>query len=82
MYIHISLPAKPVHSLNNLNFEDFVWCLVTLNADKILIGVVYRASGFTMDNDSRILTALNDLQHFQPHSYLLLMGDFNLPNID
>lgn len=48
LYIHVSLPAKPVHSLNNLNFEDFVWCLVTLNADKIRIGVVYRAPGSTI----------------------------------
>ena len=80
MYVHVSLPAKPVHSLINLNFEDFVWCLVTLNADKILIGVVYRAPGSTMDNDSGLLTALNDLQNFQPHSHL--MGDFKLPNID
>ena len=35
-----------------------------------------------MDNDSGLLTALNDLQNFQPHSHLLLMGDFNSPNID
>ena len=82
MYIHVSLPAKPVHSLNNLNFEDYVWCLVTLNTDKILVCVVYRAPSSTMDNESRIFTPLNDLQRFQHHSLLLLMGNFNLPNID
>ena len=40
-----------------------------------------RAPNSTMDNDSRILTALNNLQHFQPHSQLLLMGDFNSKNV-
>ena len=33
-------------------------------------------------NNSKVLTALTDLQHYQPHSHLLLMGDVNLPNID
>ena len=83
LYIHIRLPAKPVHSLNNLNIEDSVWCLVTMNnTDKVLVGVVYRTPSSSPDNDCRMLTALNDLQHYQPHSHFLLLGDFNLPNID
>ena len=51
------------------------------NTDKVLVGVVFRAPT-SQDNDCRMLTALNDLQHYQPHSHRLLMGDFNLPNID
>ena len=83
LYIHVSLPTnKPMHSLNNLTFEDHVWCLVTLNTDKIIVGIAYGAPSSALDNDNRILTVLNDLQHFQPHSHLLLVGDFNLPNID
>ena len=52
------------------------------NTDKVLVGVVYRAPSSLPDNDCRMLTALNDLQHYQPHPHLLLMGNFNLPNID
>ena len=52
------------------------------NTYKVLVGVVYRSPSSPPDNDCRMLTALNDLQHYQPHSHLLLMGDFNLPNID
>ena len=42
------------------------------NTDKILVGVVYRAPSSPLDNDCRMLTAL---QHYQPQSHLLLMGD-------
>ena len=52
------------------------------NTNKVLVGVVYRASSSPLDNDCRMLTALSDLQYYQPHSHLLLMGDFDLPNID
>ena len=90
MYIHVRLPAKPVHSLNNLNIEDSVWCLVTMNnTDKVLVGVVYRAPSSPLDNDCRMLTALNDLQCYQPHSHcqisiglttLSLVGTAHLPH--
>ena len=52
------------------------------NTDKILVGVVYRAPSSPSDNDCKMLTTLNDLQHYQPHSHLLLMYDFNLLNVD
>ena len=83
LYIHNSLSSKSVCSLNDLNIEDSVWCLVSPNNfDKILVGVVYRSPISSPDNNSKIITVINNLQHYQPHSHLLLMGDFNLPNID
>ena len=67
-----------MHSLNDLNIEDSVWCLVSPNDSTTLIRFLLVPSS-SLDNNSKILMAL---KHDQCHSHLLLMGDFNLPNID
>ena len=83
LYIHESLSVTPIHCLNNIGVEDSVWCLLSLcDSDSMLIGLVYRSPNSPNINNDKLLHLLQDLPNIQPHTHLLLMGDFNFPNID
>ena len=71
------------HSLNNIGVEDSIWCALSLhNCDRILIGLVYRSPNSSDVNNDKLLHLLQDLPALYPHTHLLLMGDFNFPDID
>ena len=83
MYIHESLSVTPIHCLNNIGVEDSVWCALSLrDSDRMLIGLVYRSPNSSDANNDKLLHLLQDLPRIYPHTHLLLMGDFNFPNID
>ena len=67
-----------------MEIEESLWCLVvTLNrADVLLVGLIYRSPNSTVENNGKILQAICNLYSLQKFSYLLLLGDFNLPNIN
>jgi len=48
----------------------------------MLIGLVYRSPNSPDINNDKLLYLLQDLSYTQPHINLLLMRDFNFPNID
>ena len=81
--MHVSLFAVTCESLTRLNIEDSVWCTVTLGGNKkMLIGMVYRSPSSNCENDSKLNTAINNIDDHHDCSDLLIMGDFNTPNID
>jgi len=78
--VHESLPTE---SLMNCQIDDSLWCVTTLpNNSKLLIGVVYRSPSSIEANDSKLFNIFSNLCNFQNSSYLLIMGDFNVLNID
>jgi len=82
LYMHASLSAVTCESLTALNI-DSVWCTVTLRgSEKMLIGVVYRSPSSNSENDSKLNIAISNIDDFQECSDLLIMGDFNTPNVD
>ena len=48
----------------------------------MLIGVVYRSPSSNSENDNKLNTAISNIDDFQECSDLLIMGDFNTPNVD
>ena len=44
LYIHQSLSSVPCISLNNLDIQEAIWCIISLsNNNKVLVGAVYRS---------------------------------------
>ena len=80
LYVNSNMNAVEV-KLNN-KFSDQIWCSVRIrNGDNLHIGVGYRSPNADMsgkDNDILLCDMLAEL-HGKP---LVLMGDFNFPDID
>ena len=83
LYIHESLSVTPIQSLNYIYVKDSIWCSLSLSdCASMLIGLVYRSPNSSDDNNNKLLRLLQNLPYIHPHTYLLLMGDFNFPYID
>jgi hypothetical protein len=62
---------------------DAAWCEVSLlNNDKLLIGCVYRSPNSTPDDNKKLNTMLEKVLSSAQHSHILLVGDFNFPEIN
>ena len=81
--VHLSLNAVICESLTKLDIKDSVWCIVTLrDKTKMLIGVVYRSPSSNSENDAKLITTISNIEDYHDCADLLLMGDFNTPNVD
>ena len=64
----------------DVGIQDSVWCIAQLNyREKALVGVIYRSPSSSVDNTQKIIHIIKKIQSF---SYILLMGDFNFPEIN
>ena len=83
LYVHSSLHATTSDPLKWLHIEDSVWCIITRSGSaKMLVGVVYRSPQSSDENDKALNTAISNIDNYHDCSELLIMGDFNVPNID
>ena len=81
IYTHKTLNAKPFISLGT-NFQESIWVEIKLNKkDTFLIGCVYKSPGSSGTNNEQLNELISELMRYK-HSHLLLLGDFNYPNID
>ena len=81
IYTHKTLNAKPFVSLGT-NFQESIWVEINLNKkDTFLIGCVYKSPGSSGTNNEQLNELISEVMRYK-HSYLLLLGDFNYPNID
>jgi len=82
-YVHNSLYSLPCSAFNNLEISDSTWCANNLNnSDIFLLGLIYQSPNSSLSNAEKLIQVLPNLQQLQRHTHLLLMGDFNFPNID
>ena len=66
----------------NSSFTEYTWCKIKLRYNAIsLVGVIYRSSTVTEENNLELLKLLNRTKS-QRYTHLLIMGDFNYPNVD
>jgi endonuclease/exonuclease/phosphatase family metal-dependent hydrolase len=67
---------------SNLSQES-AWCTVTLmKQDKLLVGCVYRSPTSASTNDESINDLIKSVTKPSEASHVLIMGDFNYPNIN
>ena len=77
-----SFPVVECVQLNEMKFDDAVWCMVKpTRTVKILVGICYRSPASTAENNERLINIIQHARRTQATS-LLLMGDFNYGQID
>ena len=82
MYIHEDLPAIPCQDMIDLEIEDSMWVSVKLNdKDIMLAGIVYRTQMSSDENNIKIIDAVKHLQEMRGYIHILLIGDYNFPEI-
>jgi len=64
------------------SFDTSCWCSLPLkNKDSLLIGVIYRSPNATRDQTCQMNTLITEMVK-RNHSHLMIMGDFNYPEIN
>jgi len=80
--LYVKTELNAVETKTNSQFTDQVWCKLKIkNGEDLLTGVCYRSPNvvlFGKDNDALLCDLINEIRG-KP---LLLMGDFNFPDID
>ena len=80
LYISQELKAVQIHL--NVEYEEYVCASVKLNnEDKLLIGLVYRSPNSNNDYNNMLQKLLSEACK-RNYSHILIMGDFNMANID
>lgn len=80
LYVSNFFEATPVEFNNK--YSDAVWVSIKLiNNTNMLIGCVYRSPNSTTENNSLLLNLLHEVAASK-YDLILIMGDFNLPDID
>ena len=82
LYVHESLKPVGCEELTSHEFQDSAWCYLNIeNGDRLLVGVCYKSTSSTGENNERLLDLVKKAGE-KDTSHLLLMGDFNFPKID
>ena len=82
LLVSSSLQVLECTYLSEHECEESVWYFIKLTSkDKLLVGVCYRAPNSNEDNNSKLNEMLMQTQQAQV-SNILVMGDFNYPQID
>ncbi len=80
IYVHKSIQAT-TYDLEN-KIEDSLWLEIQMNnADKLIIGCIYRSPSSNKEQDGLFLKMIDSFKNIQS-SHLLILGDFNLPKIE
>ena len=80
LYVKASLQSLQVKMKTDVDAS--VWCSVKLhNNDSLLVGSVYRSPNAPDSDNEKFMLMINEVLQTK-HSHLLIMGDFNFPEID
>ena len=65
----------------NAKFTNSVWIKLThVNGDKVIVGLVYRSPNSSADNNSGLVSTMNEM--CQTNNQVIIVGDFNFPSIN
>ena len=82
-YISQELKSYACKELENVPGDDAVWCWVKPTKDtKILVGCIYRSPSSTPENNEALMNQILQAVEVAGKNRLLLMGDFNLKEIN
>ena len=81
LYIKKNLKATQISFVNSC-FNESIWVSIDLKFNEtLLIGCIYRSPNSNDNNNSKLIELINEVSNSK-FSKLLIMGDFNFPNID
>ena len=80
LYTNKALKAKEVEM--QTEFQESIFAEIKLNnRDKLLVGCIYRSESGSEDNNMKLRVLIREAVS-KTYSHVLLMGDFNYPDID
>ncbi len=80
LYVHKHLEAKEVHM--KTRYEESTFAKIKLNnKDNLLVGLIYRSDSGSAENNGNLRKLITEASSLG-NSHLLLMGDFNYPDIN
>ena len=83
IYVSQELGSYPCKGLENAQVDDAVWCWVKLtNNTKILVGSIYRSPDSDEANNTAIMNQILQAVEVAGRNRVLLMGDFNIRQIN
>lgn len=81
LYIKETLQATLKSDLTNSDFQESIWCEVYSGRAAILVGVIYRCPSSAAINNGNLLKLISTATQQSSKKILLIMGDFNYPEI-
>ena len=79
LFIKNDIDFVQIFHENSEHFSNSVWIKIAHNqGKKTVIGVIYRSPNSTRENNDRLINCIKEIAHRE----LILMGDFNYPDID
>ena len=82
LYIKNNIRARVNEELTNSEFAESLWCDVEVDHQRALIGLCYRSPTSTIQNDEKLLSVMEKAVLRKAAHHILIMGDFNFPEID
>ena len=83
LYVSQELKSYPCRELINVQGDDPVWCWIKVAEDmKVLVGCVYRSSGSSAVNSASLINQIRRASEVAGNNKFVLLGDFNLPEIN
>ena len=82
MYVKDTLRSELNVVLTDDAFQESVWSDVWIGDKKVLIGTCYRSTASDGENNSKLLQLFESALNQREPSNVLIMGDFNYPQID
>ena len=66
----------------DIQFQESLWCRIKLNkADNLILGCIYRSPNSQEDNNENLFKLIKKVCNMKP-SHLLIVGDFNIKEIN
>jgi hypothetical protein len=82
LYINEKIQATYNIQLMDKNFEQSIWCNVKLQHKILIVGLCYRITSSDVNNNETLLNLLDAATVHGHKTSILIMGDFNYPDID
>ena len=83
LYVSQDLKSHSCRELENEQGDDAIWCWVSMaNKAKILVGCMYRSPSSSNGNNTNLMNQIIRASEVASQNRILLMGDFNIKEIN
>ena len=81
LYVSEELNAGLNGELTSNAFQESIWCNIKTGKSSMLVGLCYRCPTSSESNNDSLLQLISKASDLCTYKHLLVMGDFNFPEI-